>query len=77
MSDSTEIQQWKRVNEALLEKERHLMQLLVRYARGDVDADVVDGVRAEVAVIRELADAAFNQAFGPRSAGKDGIDLLL
>jgi hypothetical protein len=67
MADSTEIQEWKRINTTLLEKERHLTQLLVRYARGAVGADVVDEGKMEVDFLRELADVLFARAFCGRA----------
>jgi hypothetical protein len=71
MTDSAEIQEWKHTAQALLEKQRHLDQLLVRVARGDYHAEMLDQVRAEVEVLRELEDATFNAAFGvPVRAGR-------
>ena len=66
MSNNSPIQQWKRIHEALLEKERHLTQLLVRYARGNVEAAVVEHVKMEVDILHKLADAMFQEAFGAR-----------
>ena len=64
MMDRPQIGQWTRISQALMEKERHLAQLLVMEARGDVSVAVVQRVRSEVEALRRLADSTFDAEFG-------------
>lgn len=58
--------EWQRVHDNLLQKERHLAQLAVRHARGQIATEDLDALKAEVGFLRKLADALFETAFSAR-----------
>ena len=68
MKASTEIREWKSLSEALLQRERYLMHLLVRSPRGAVDAQMVAQVRMEIDLLRQEADSLLEQARAGRSS---------
>jgi cell division protein FtsB len=63
MVDTGGAESWQRAHALLLQKERHLEQLVVRHAQGAATAAEVAALKAEADQLREQANALFNAVF--------------
>jgi hypothetical protein len=63
MDNIDSVEDWERTRVSLLEKERHLTQLSVRGARGEVSSEQLDALRREVEQLRMLDGIKFKLAF--------------
>lgn len=75
MLDKESLQDWQRMHELLLRKERALADLAMDHAIGKATVEELEALQKEVTVMRELADAIFLRAFGvprrkPREQGE-------
>jgi hypothetical protein len=56
-------EEWQVAHETVLAKERHLAQLGVLAARGEVPAAQMQRLRTDLEVLRKLTDTLFTVAF--------------
>jgi hypothetical protein len=63
MVDTVGADAWQRAHALLLEKERHLEQMVVRHAQGVATGAQLAALRAETEQLREAANAMFNAVF--------------
>jgi DNA-binding GntR family transcriptional regulator len=63
MVDTVGAEAWQRAHAQLLEKERHLEQVVVRHAKGAVTTAELAALQAETERLRQAANAMFNAVF--------------
>jgi hypothetical protein len=56
-------EEWQTANEMVLAKERHMTQLEVLAARGEVPAADMQRLHTDLEVLRKLTDTLFTMAF--------------